>query len=455
MNVEQIKQNKLKMILQFSIPSIIAMLLETVITMTDGFFTGNFVGENALAAINLGLPILYLYLGIGLCVGVGGTVISGRLLGAGDNKKAGEVFSQTMVTSLVACVIISVAVLALFGPIQGLLKADGALSGYFKDYYMVMLFDYPLMVLFTVFGMFVRIDGKPQLCMGVGIIGCLLNAVLDYVFVALLGMGVFGSAIGSLIVEVVKVTIMAVYFLRGAQRIKYTRFSFDGNVNKETLLNGSSEFIGEMSSAISMFAFNYVLMKYAGAEGVAAFTLLGYVVYGYSMVCVGFGQGLAPLVSFLIGANERMTAVEIRKTINKILFVLGTIIAAVFIIFGRFYAGFFGCGENVVEMAATGFMFYALTFVFMGYDVINSMYFTSCGDAKSSALISALRGIVLLLTFTLVLPMIFGINGIWMAGPATEIITSIVSLGLIIRQRNLFQNGEQEWKLDTKLLIKQ
>ena len=95
MNVKKIKENKLKTILQFSIPSIIAMLLQTIITITDGYFTGNYVGENALAAINLGLPILYFYLGLGLCIGVGGSVICGRLLGANEKKKASEVFSRT------------------------------------------------------------------------------------------------------------------------------------------------------------------------------------------------------------------------------------------------------------------------------------------------------------------------------------------------------------------------
>lgn len=103
MEMTQIKQNKLKMILQFSIPSIIAMLLQTVITITDGFYTGNYVGEQALAAINLGLPVLYFYLGVGLCVGVGGSVICGRLLGAKKKQKAHEVFSQTMVTAAVVC----------------------------------------------------------------------------------------------------------------------------------------------------------------------------------------------------------------------------------------------------------------------------------------------------------------------------------------------------------------
>lgn len=132
MDINQIKENKLKFILQFSIPSIISMLLQTAITITDAFFTGNYVGENALAAINLGLPILYFFLGIGLCVGVGGSVISGRLLGKQNSKKASEVFSQTMITSAVYCIATSVIIFVLFTPILSVLRADGELSVYFN-----------------------------------------------------------------------------------------------------------------------------------------------------------------------------------------------------------------------------------------------------------------------------------------------------------------------------------
>lgn len=160
MNVNQIKENKLKMILGFSIPSIIAMLLQTIITITDGYFTGNYVGENALAAINLGLPVLYFYLGVGLCVGVGGSVISGRLLGAKDKQKASEVLSQTMVMSICVCIVISCLAFVLFTPILRILRADAGLSDYFTEYYMIMLFTYPLMVAGTVLGMFIRVERR-------------------------------------------------------------------------------------------------------------------------------------------------------------------------------------------------------------------------------------------------------------------------------------------------------
>ena len=445
MNISQIKENKLQMILGFSIPSIIAMLLQTMITITDGYFTGNYVGEDALAAINLGLPILYLFLGTGLCTGVGGSVISGRLLGANDKEKASKVMSQTLATTIVICIVVSVINFILFTPILNILNAGEGLANYFTEYYRIMLFTYPLMVFSTVLGMFIRTEGKPQVCMIVYIIACILNVILDYIFVALLGMCVKGSAIGSLIVNAITALFQLAYFLTKSTNLKIISFRFEPSVFRETMLNGSSEFIGEMASAVSMFVFNYVLMKYVGEKGVAAFTILGFVVYGYSMICIGFGQGIIPLVSTLYGAGELDTAIDIRKITNKILFIIGTIIAVIFIFFGKNYSMMFGSGELVSELVCTGFRIYAITFVVMGFNVINSMYFTGIGDAKSSAIISSLRGIVLLLVFTLVLPVFFGMNGVWMSAPLTEVLTALVAVILLNDKKHLC-NGELNGK---------
>lgn len=229
--------------------------------------------------------------------------------------------------------------------------------------------------------------------------------------------------------------VQIIYFTGASRTIRFQRFRFDKTVKKETILNGSSEFIGEMASAISMFAFNYVLMKYVGTEGVASFTILGFAVYGYSMITIGFGQGMTTLVSLCWGAKEWQTAMELRKITNRILFGIGALFAVVFVVWGRQYAGMFGCSSGVEDMVSAGFRFYAVTFLIMGYDVTNSMYFTSCGDALNSAIISFLRGIVLLLIFVLIFPAIWGMIGVWMAAPATEALTAVVSVFLIMKQK--------------------
>ena len=300
------------------------------------------------------------------------------------------------------------------------------------------------MVLGTILGMFIRVNGKPQLCMLVSIAGCILNVVLDYMFVARMELGVKGSAIGSLLVQLVTVLAQLMFFFLPDTIVRFRSFVFDRAIGKEMILNGSSEFIGEMASAISMFAFNYVLMKYVGADGVAAFTILGFVVYGYSMVCIGFGQGISPIVSICWGAKEKETATKIRSITNRILLAIGTLTALSFFIAGKRYAEIFGCSNSIADVVATGFRIYAITFLAMGYDVTGSMYFTSCGDAKSSAIISSLRGIVLLLAFILIFPAIFGMNGVWMASPCSETLTAVVSLFLIGKQTRKIKEEDYE-----------
>ena len=439
MNTLAIKSNKLNMILSFAIPSIISMLLTTLITITDGFFTGNYVGEDALAAINLGLPIIYLFLG--LCLGVGGSVIAGRYMGAKDEKNACLVFSQTIISALLICIITSIVVFAFFTPILSILRAEGKLYIYFNQYYKIMLITYPIMVLSTIFGIFIRLDGKPQLCMVISILSVILNCILDYIFMVKYNMGVAGSAYASLIVQLIATVVEVLYFVKGFKVLHLVKYKYDSIWTKEMLLNGSSEFIGEMASSVSMFSFNYVIMRYVGPEGVAAFTILGFAVYFYSMIVIGFGQGLTPLVSICQGAKEYRLSIELRRLTNKIVFIIGFVFTLLCLFFSRKYALLFGCTLDTANLVIQGFYFIAPSFIFMGYDVISSMYFTSIGDAKSSAIISSLRGIILLLLFTFTFPIFWGLKGIWAVTPTTEVLTSIVTAVLLIKHKKVINNA--------------
>ena len=158
------------------------------------------------------------------------------------------------------------------------------------------------------------------------------------------------------------------------------------------------------------------------------------------MISIGFGQGLTPLVSICWGAKEQKTAMELRRIMNKVLFTIGVLFAVFFFMFGKQYAGMFGCGDSVADMVSAGFRLYTVTFLFMGYDVINSMYFTSCGDALSSALISSLRGIILLLGFTFLFSALWGMTGVWLAAPITEVLTTMVSAGLITKHKKMLES---------------
>lgn len=435
MDLEEIRKNKLKMILQFSVPSIIAMLLTSCITVADGFFIGNYIGKDAIAAVNLGLPIIYLFLALSLMISVGGSSIGGRLLGAQKFDECRNVFNQSMATVTFISVSLSVVVFILFHPIIWAVGAKGIIARYFSEYYLILLFELPIMVINCSFGMFIRGEGNPQYFMGTNILSVALNIVLDYVFAARLGWGVRGIAFASLIAAFVAFVCNCLFFLFKSKVFKFGRFAFSKNDFRETILNGSSEFIGEMAMCFAMYAYNFVILRKIGIDGITAFTIVGYVSYLFSMVIVGYGQGVVPLVSFAFGAKDFALARRLRK-ITVMLVLFSALAVMIFMVFAlNWYSGLFAKDASISAMVRSGVLIYMFSFPLAGFNTILSFYFTSIGKAKESAVISSSRGIVVLLICIFTLPVIFGITGVWFVGPVTEGVTILLSLMYMYKER--------------------
>lgn len=433
MNLENIRGNKRKTILQFAVPSIIAMVLTSMITVVDGFFIGNFVGKEGLAAVNLGLPIVYLFLAVGLMVSVGGVAIAGMALGGRDIQKCNSVFNQTIATVVVLAALLSVIMFFCVEPMLLFLKADAQLAGYFRDYYLILLLQLPIMVINSSLGMFIRGEGNPQYFMKVNILMVALNVLLDYLFVRWFGLGVKGIAVASLIATIVSLLCVLYFFMRKSKVYKLQTFRFSRDVLISTLLNGSSEFVGEMSLSISMFAYNYIILKHIGVDGVSAFTIVGYVSYIFSMILIGFGQGASPLISFTYGAKETALAADLRKITNRMVLAAGAAVFLLVLIGSNWYGGLFVKNEAVEQMVRSGVVVFAISFLFSGINTITSFYFTSIGKAKESAIISSARGFVLLLIFIFTLPPLLGMMGVWLVAPITEAVTLLLSVLFIAR----------------------
>ncbi|MDE6897582.1 MAG: polysaccharide biosynthesis C-terminal domain-containing protein, partial [Lachnospiraceae bacterium] len=223
MNLEEMRQYKVRWIMRFSVPAIIAMLLSAVVTVTDGYFTGNYVGKDALAAVNLGLPIVYLMLSCGLMVGVGGSVIAGILNGGGQKEKCRQVFNQTAATAFLVSATVSLLLWIFFEAVKRFLGVNEGLVFYFTEYYRVMLFYYPVMVLNSVFSMFIRAEGKPQYGMAVTVIGVVVNVFLNAAFIRL-GLGICGIALASVVSGLVSLTLSFLFFVRYARICRFAAF---------------------------------------------------------------------------------------------------------------------------------------------------------------------------------------------------------------------------------------
>ena len=437
MDLERIRNNTAGMILQYSIPAIIAMVLTSLITVVDGYFIGNYVGEQGIAAVNLGLPVIYLFLSVGLMVSVGGVAIAGMALGAGDMEASGQVFRQTIVTTVVAAVMTGLLVALFFEPVLDVLGAKGLVREYFRTYYGILLLELVVMVVNSSFGMFIRGEGDPQYYMKVNVVSVLTNIALDYIFAAVLRAGIAGIASASLISALVSLGLILYFFLRKAKVYRLGRFSFSPDVLRRTLFNGSSEFIGEMSTGIAMFAYNYVIMRRIGVSGVTAFTIVGYVSYVFGMIVIGFGQGASPLVSFSYGAGEHGLAGRLRRRTNGMVCAIG---AAVFVVMGllsEWYSGLFVKNDAIRGMVQSGMMIFMVSFFFSGINAVTSFYFTSIGKSLESAVISLSRGLVVLLACIFVLPAYLGMTGVWLAAPVTEFVTICISGMLVRRDLNI------------------
>lgn len=435
MNVDSIRANRTRAILAFSVPAIISMVLTSLINVADGFFMGNFIHKDAIAAVNLGLPIIYLFLATGLMVSVGGSVIAGMLMGRKDEESCRSVFSQTMATCAASSVLLSVVMFFLLRTILAVLGAEGDVAKYFLQYYTILLFELPVMTVNASLGMFVRAEGRPQFYMGVTAFTCVLNILLDWLFTAGFGFGVRGIAAASLVSALLGFAFLLFYFAKKARVFKFVKFRFDREVFKSTMLNGLSEFIGELSMCISMAAYNFVIMRRIGVDGVTAFTVVGYTAYVFSMVVCGFGQGMAPLASFVYGAKEKLLAQKLFSRTNFLVFISGAATVALVGFGSGWYSRIFVSDAEVQQMIKSGILIFMWSYILCGLNAIASFYFTSIGKAKESAVISSARGLVILIAAIFVLPAILGMNGVWLASPTTEILTLAITFFYLKKDR--------------------
>lgn len=443
MNVDLIRANRTRTILAFSVPAIISMVLTSLINVADGFFMGNFIHKDAIAAVNLGLPIIYLFLATGLMVSVGGSVLAGMSMGRKDEERCRSVFSQTIATCAVASVLLSVVMFFLLRTILAVLGAEGDVAKYFLQYYTILLFELPVMTVNASLGMFVRAEGRPQFYMGVTAFTCVLNILLDWLFTAGFGFGVRGIAAASLVSALLGFAFLLFYFAKKARVFKFVKFRFDRGIFRSTMLNGLSEFIGELSMCISMAAYNFVIMRRIGVDGVTAFTVVGYTTYVFSMVVCGFGQGMAPLSSFVYGAKEKLLARKLFSRTNLLVLAAGCATVALVGFGSGWYSRIFVSDAEVQQMIKNGILIFMWDFVLCGLNAIASFYFTSIGKAKESAVISTARGLVILLASIFVLPAILGMNGIWLTSPATEILTLAITLFYLKKDRKEIDDAKQ------------
>ena len=377
---------------------------------------------------------------LGFMFGTGGGAWIAKTLGEGDKEKANRMFSMIVYIS-VACGVVLMAIGLIFlRPIAVLLGAQGELLENCVIYGRIILLAIPAYILQYEFQCLFATAQKPQLGLGITVAAGLTNIVLDALLVAVFQFGLEGAAAATALSQCVGGIIPLIYFARpNSSLLRLGRTRFDGNAFLKICTNGSSELMSNISMSLVSMLYNVQLIRYAGEDGVAAYGVLMYVNMIFLAAFIGYSVGASPIVSYHYGAGNHD---ELKGLLRKSLVVIGVfsvmMFAAAELLAVPIAKIFVGYDQDLLSMTQRGFIIYSFSFLFAGLAIFSSSFFTALNDGLISALISFLRTLLFQASAVLILPLFFGIDGIWMSMIVAELAAALVGVLFIIGKRKRY-----------------
>ena len=428
-------------LLRFVLPCIGTMLFTSIYGIVDGLCVSNFVGKTAFASVNLIMPLPMLVGSVGFMLGTGGSAIVGITLGEGDQKQADRYFSLFLSAALIAGILLSALGVLVLRPAAVLLGAKEEMLDYAVRYGRILMLSLPTFILQNMFQSFFVTAEKPHLGFAFTVGAGCTNMVLDVLLVGALRWGVEGAAIATMISQVVGGVLPVFYFLEknNTSRIHLCRPRFEGKVLLNACANGSSELMSNLSMSLVNILYNYQLLRFAGEDGVAAYGVIMYAAFLFVAVFVGYAVGSAPIVSFHYGARNHAEVHNLyQKSLRLIAVVSVTMTAASMVIIPYVARIFVGYDVQLLALTSRAFRLYALCFLIKGFNIYASSFFTALGDGVTSALISFLRTFLFQMAALLVLPALWGLDGVWLAVTAAELAALAVSVYMFVTKDQKF-----------------
>lgn len=411
------------------LPSVLTMIFLSFYTTIDGFFVSRYAGSDALAGINIVIPITCVTFGVAVMLATGAGAIIGEHLGRGEMEQANRIFSFMCLVLLAFSVAFTALGVAFLRPIAVLLGSSERLMPHVLPYALVVFLGTVPMAFKLFFEYLVRSDGNSKVGLAMSVAGLVLNVGLDYLFVGVFGLGTLGAAWGTTLSITASALIGLVYFLRFGN-IRFARPKADAKVLLKSCTNGSSEMFTEFSTGITTLLFNLMVMKYSGEDGVAAVTIIMYIYYFFISFYMGIAVAVAPVVSYNVGAQNPAKIREMLRYSFRTIAVTAALILAASLLGGQAIIHLFVQSGNVFDITWQALRLFSPVFVFIGFNVFLSGYFTALGNGLTSAVISLLRSLVLVVVFIAVLPLLLEENGIWLTMPFSEAATVLVAVQL-------------------------
>lgn len=427
-------------LLRFTFPSMIMMMFTSLYSIVDGFFVSNFVGKTPFAAVNFIMPVLMILGSVGFMFGAGGGALVSKTMGEGDREKACRLFSLFVYCTALSGAVFAAASFFLVRPLAAWMGAEGALLYDCVLYARILLPALPFFMLQFEFQSFFVAAERPQLGLLVTVVCGLTNMVLDALFMAVFSWGLVGAAAATTISQVLGGLIPVLYFAGpNAGILRLTKTAIDKRALLKACTNGSSELMSNLSISIVSMLYNVQLMKYAGENGVAAYGVVMYVNMIFLAVFLGYSTGSAPVVSYHYGAGDYP---ELKGLLKKSCVLIG-VFSVLMLVLAEGMAGplagiFVGYDAELMEMTRRAFRIYSLSFLFSGIAIYGSSFFTALNDGLTSALISFFRSLVFETAAVLILPLIFGMDGIWFSIVAAELVAAVMTAVFLLAKRKQY-----------------
>lgn len=425
------KKDIKKLFLKYTIPGIIGMMVTSLYVVVDGIFIGNAVGSDGLAAVNMVEAIIAFSFAINIMIATGSSTIVAIKMGEKKFYEASKIFSFFVLILILGAGGISLFILIFPEQTAMFLGATGVLKTMVIEY-MTTIMYFNIFFMGTYFlEIFVRTNGRPTYSMSALVIGGVLNIILDYIWVIQMDYGLKGAAFATGISQTVTTIILIVDFFRSDSQLKFVKPDFSLPLLLKGIVNGSSEFVSEISLGFIIFMFNLVIMREIGKVGVSAFSIINYFNTVVFAILLGVSQGIQPIISYSLGAGEKYVIKGIFYLAIKTVFIFGILAFTAMFIFSDEIIGTFSKDKELLIFTTKAAKIYCFAYFLNGINMVISAYFTAIENAKLSAFISALRGIIFVVIGITLFPMIWGIEGIWFTMPVAEFLTAIIGYRLI------------------------
>ncbi|MCI8367319.1 MAG: MATE family efflux transporter [Eggerthellaceae bacterium] len=431
----------LSALLKFTFPTICMMIFTSLYTVVDGFFVSNYVGKTALAGVNLVWPIIMILATVGLMTGTGGSALVAKTRGEGDNERANRYFSMLVFFTVAVALVLGAVGQVIMVPVIQLFGAEGELLDATISYGRWVTAALPFFALQFAFQVFYSTAGKPNYGFYVIVAAGVTNVVLDWLFICVFGWGVDGAAIATALGQVVGGAVPLVYFARRNNssflRLRWTRPEW--RPIGKACLNGCSELVSNIAMSLVSMLYNYQLMRFIGEDGVAAYSVIGYTAMIFSAIFMGYALGSSPLMSYQFGAQNHR---EMRSILLKSLGLIGVGSVVMFLaaqwLAAPLSAIFVSYDPELLDFTVQAYKLYALAFLIMGLPIYLSALFTALNNGVVSAVIAFMRTLVFECGAVIILPLIWGIDGIWLSVSVGELAAAVLAVGFLVALRNKY-----------------